>query len=1522
MNIGTLTGQLVIEDEMTGVLKSASLTIRQFSNTFDGATKTLAVGAAVATSALAGVAAAVINLGEKGSVILGVEEAFDRLAKAAGSSGEAMVGALSEGVRGTIDSLELMQATTKLLASGMKITEDDMRVMAATAREMGKATGQDAAAGLNILSSALQTGNLRSLKRFGINIDLVKSEKDFAASLGTTRDELSATGRLEAHRIAILDAARKKLDQYGESQLSFKERLQQANVAIGNWFDNLAKGVASSANVNRAFDTIAKSFVDTFGASSQDLLQAIITQVNNFADAVAKFGPTIIQALGRVKDWIVNVWNELVNFNERYRITENLVAGARFAWSLLETAFRLVETAVQRVIKAWQEMPEWLRRIASTAVQATIAVTAFSVGVGAVAAPVGMLISKIDLAINIFGNLTGAIFASTQLWPMLVKQYTAATAALNTYVVSMRMTTAVSKLEIIATESVTLAKMTLAAATNVVTFAFTTLAARIQMSTIYLTAHALAVNVVKIAQAAWAIVVAAVSTAYTGLITRLGLTRAAMIASTGATIATKIAMEALGFAILGVQAIPIVAALTGLVLALNEVRKAFIDLFAAWERGKSTWDVLSARDTDTWARRWLNYVSQFVAGVDILVTKVEEANKRLKGGAVTTEFNPTITPGALAGGSAEMIAAREAREKKEAERQGRFGFTDRDTESFVKGSTVAEDFAKKVRDLGKAFEITVMGMDAFTEAFKRLTPAQKLNLDLQRELVPEIDRLIESNKKLAPGMQEVRFAAQAAEQALRAKDDAILEASGLTLTQIDQMKKLGMTEVEIAHNYDVTTAALGRRITKLSELETNAKNLATFESKLMEQRERDAKRREDAETKASLAIGQANKELNDLLLEGTISTTDAQIRQIEREKDERIAAFTATAAASGRSVEQIAEFVRIQEELSRRRVANLKIDNDVLRQHSRQTLQDIEDKARATYEAAKVDVKNYSAAAVTALGEVLEAAERARRGFVTFGESVGDALKQIPDLLINAFTGGGDLLGAVKALAVSLGKTFAETLGNAMKESIRLAKAGFTDAAKAAANTARAAAAGVGAVTGATAVAAGASGTAALGQVALAAAGVTASAAIAAGSLTGAALAAGALTFGIGAAAVGAALLVKHFFSVSKEVKETRKMVDEFTDALHETLTEQQKIEAGNDKWAATMIAVREAYLLTGKSIAEAEDAVRRLHDTGRPAIARMAAQEIAHNVAIAQNIRGVRQLVQEYLGAGRQIPEAIQKKIDKLVIMGRLTTENAAKLLDLVKDEVPTWDQLTAAADRYGIKLDTLGSKIQGIRLTEVANQIVADWEMFEKAGADMTVVMQGMQDELQDLVTDALKLGVDLPASLKPIIQRFIDAGLLTDEFGEKLTDIGRITFAETLEQKLDRLVDALLDLVDALDGVNSQIDDINGSEVNVNVNVNRNVTTVMDDGERWTPQEVEEPSYYAGGRGRLIQFQPRGTDVRPAMIGPNEVVLNAMQAARYEEGSGGGTAILEIDGEKMAEIIVPKMRKVVKRYGLSRR
>lgn len=299
--------------------------------------------AALAVGAITAMTGAIIGLGVHGSEVADIEEGFHRLAGGTEHAHEVLT-AMSKGVRGTIDDMKLMTDANHLLATGALSSADDFGTLTESARVLSRQGFGSMEEMINGVSRALETGRTRRLALMGVTVNAKEAEDALAKSLGIQNSDLSSSQRLMADRQAVMQSLRKTVEQAGEQELSFAERIRQVKVALGNWFDELAKGVATSPHVLDAFDAIQKAIVNAFGMDSQTLMETIITWINRFADAIAEYGPRFIQ-------WVAEVQAEITK-------------------------------AIGLVRQEWDTIPDWMKNVGTNATVATAGVWALSGALG------------------------------------------------------------------------------------------------------------------------------------------------------------------------------------------------------------------------------------------------------------------------------------------------------------------------------------------------------------------------------------------------------------------------------------------------------------------------------------------------------------------------------------------------------------------------------------------------------------------------------------------------------------------------------------------------------------------------------------------------------------------------------------------------------------------------------------------------------------------------------------------------------------------------------------------------------------------------------------------------------------------------------------------------------------------------------------------------------------------------------------------------------------------------------------
>jgi len=310
LDIGTLTGTIELDDRLTGTFETVIHSIEKFGEDFLGSFKGIALGLGLVTTALTGMAATISTLAVKGSEINDVKEGFDRLSGGV-EQADALMQAMRQGVVGTINDLNLMRDANRLLSAGVKANASDFQTLTTAAHVLANEGYGSIENVLGSLNRAMITGSTFRIKQLGVSIDATKVEREYAASLGLSAQQLTREQTLEAMRGAILEELNKKVQAAGELHLSFAEKLDAALTSLTNWSHELESLIAASPNVNAAFDAIAEAIKDAFGTEGQTLMQTIVGWVNTFADVVRTWAPPIIRFFGEIKDTIKTLWNTI-----------------------------------------------------------------------------------------------------------------------------------------------------------------------------------------------------------------------------------------------------------------------------------------------------------------------------------------------------------------------------------------------------------------------------------------------------------------------------------------------------------------------------------------------------------------------------------------------------------------------------------------------------------------------------------------------------------------------------------------------------------------------------------------------------------------------------------------------------------------------------------------------------------------------------------------------------------------------------------------------------------------------------------------------------------------------------------------------------------------------------------------------------------------------------------------------------------------------------------------------------------
>jgi hypothetical protein len=241
----------------------------------------------------------------EGAAVADVAENFERLAVAAGTTGDAMLGALRDGTHGTISDFELMRRATELMTAGVTLSGDQLRTLATGAFALAQTGAVSVSEGLDTMTESLIKGEARSLKAITGAIDMEAAQTKLATSLGGTAKQLTEEGKTLAAREAILNAVATATGRLGEQTDGLDEKIDQAKVQWQNFTHELGASVATSEVVLTGITALGNEIIAAFGANKQEAIRAITREVEDFAIAIIDAAKQGVEAAGFIaKAWV------------------------------------------------------------------------------------------------------------------------------------------------------------------------------------------------------------------------------------------------------------------------------------------------------------------------------------------------------------------------------------------------------------------------------------------------------------------------------------------------------------------------------------------------------------------------------------------------------------------------------------------------------------------------------------------------------------------------------------------------------------------------------------------------------------------------------------------------------------------------------------------------------------------------------------------------------------------------------------------------------------------------------------------------------------------------------------------------------------------------------------------------------------------------------------------------------------------------------------------------------------------
>jgi hypothetical protein len=311
LDIGTLSGRIELEDRMSNILTLTEKALAQFEEKEKKAGEggeSLAAGVFKGELALDALKKAgelavegvekVFDMMIEGGKILDVRDSFHRMTSDMGIDGEEMAAHVGEALHGTVHDMDIMQRANANMAAGLALSDAQMVTLAKGAWALGKAMGIDAGDAMDRLSSAMVTGRTRGIALLTGKIDLTKAEEDFAAKLNTTTDHLTAEGKMESTRQAILDKVASSTERIGETTLRTGDKYTQAKVQWEEFWESVSVGLESSPVMTAMIDQIGVSLRAAFGGSQETMAKTFVKGVESATIVLMSAGEVAADVAG------------------------------------------------------------------------------------------------------------------------------------------------------------------------------------------------------------------------------------------------------------------------------------------------------------------------------------------------------------------------------------------------------------------------------------------------------------------------------------------------------------------------------------------------------------------------------------------------------------------------------------------------------------------------------------------------------------------------------------------------------------------------------------------------------------------------------------------------------------------------------------------------------------------------------------------------------------------------------------------------------------------------------------------------------------------------------------------------------------------------------------------------------------------------------------------------------------------------------------------------------------------------
>lgn len=174
-------------------------------------------------------------------------------------------------------------------------------------------------------------------------------------------------------------------------------------------------------------------------------------------------------------------------------------------------------------------------------------------------------------------------------------------------------------------------------------------------------------------------------------------------------------------------------------------------------------------------------------------------------------------------------------------------------------------------------------------------------------------------------------------------------------------------------------------------------------------------------------------------------------------------------------------------------------------------------------------------------------------------------------------------------------------------------------------------------------------------------------------------------------------------------------------------------------------------------------------------------------------------ELLAGIMTANQKIPAELAPHLEKMAELGLISVENMKRLRGEPVGDLADWRAMEAAAKDLGVDVDKLGTAFEQSKMNDLAGELAGKFELLKKHTGDYGDLLNNTADEAQDFYDRAKKYNLEIPDSMRPMLDEMVKAGLLIDENGDKLEDLSDVKFAAPVKSEASLIVDAIKELTD---------------------------------------------------------------------------------------------------------------------------